>query len=412
MPNTEDVERLKQGVNVWNDWRREHPYYIPDLSAVFLTKAKLTGAYLTRADLTEAKLIKAKLTRADLTEAKLIRAKLTRADLTEAKLIRAKLIRADLTGADLTGADLTGADLTEAKLISAKLTGAKLGGANLVGADLGGANLAAASLGGANLAAASLTGANLTGADLTGADLTGANLTGADLTGADLTRANLSGTTLIKTNFEQAILEDCRIYGISAWNINLKDTLQSNLIITPDDEATITVDNLQVAQFIYLLLNNTEIRAVIDTITSKAVLILGRFTDERKEVLDALRNELRKQNYLPILFDFEKPSSRDLTETIVTLASMSRFIIADITDPKSIPQELMAIVPTLPSAPVQPIILRSHREWAMFEHLRRYPWMLDTFEYDDIPHLLASIASHIIAPAEAKAKELKPKPLR
>jgi hypothetical protein len=31
---------------------------------------------------------------------------------------------------------------------------------------------------------------------------------------------------------------------------------------------------------------------VIDTITSKAVLILGRFTDERKAVLDALREEL------------------------------------------------------------------------------------------------------------------------
>jgi len=49
-----------------------------------------------------------------------------------------------------------------------------------------------------------------------------------------------------------------------------------NLIITDDNEPTITVDNLEVAQFIYLLLNNQKIRDVIDTITSKVVLILGR----------------------------------------------------------------------------------------------------------------------------------------
>ena len=81
-------------------------------------------------------------------------------------------------------------------------------------------------------------------------------------------------------------------------------------------EPEITVDNLEVAQFIYLLLNNERIRHVIDTITSKAVLILGRFTPERKAVLDALREELRKRDYLPVLFDFDKPASKDLTETV------------------------------------------------------------------------------------------------
>jgi hypothetical protein len=52
------------------------------------------------------------------------------------------------------------------------------------------------------------------------------------------------------------------------------------------------VDNIKVAQFIYLLLNNEEVRNVIDTITSKAVLILGRFSDDRKPILNALRDAL------------------------------------------------------------------------------------------------------------------------
>jgi hypothetical protein len=64
------------------------------------------------------------------------------------------------------------------------------------------------------------------------------------------------------------------------------------------------------------MLNNQKIREVIDTITSKAVLTLGRFTDERKAVLDAIREELRKRNYLPILFDFDLPARRNITETV------------------------------------------------------------------------------------------------
>ena len=108
-------------------------------------------------------------------------------------------------------------------------------------------------------------------------------------------------------------------------------------------------DNIEVAQFVYLLLHNEKIRDVIDTIGKKAVLILGRFTAERKAVLDALREELRKRDYLPILFDFDVPATRDITETVSLLARMARFVVADITDARSIPQELSVIVPDLPS---------------------------------------------------------------
>jgi hypothetical protein len=162
---------------------------------------------------------------------------------------------------------------------------------------------------------------------------------------ADLGGADLSYATLVRTNLERANLTGCSVYGISAWNIRLEEATQSNLVITPKDESVIQVDNLEVAQFVYLLLNNERIRSVIDTITSKVVLILGRFTAERKTILDAIRVELRMRNYLPILFDFQKPESRDLTGTVTTLANMARFIIADVTDPSSSPYELGRIVP-------------------------------------------------------------------
>jgi hypothetical protein len=214
---------------------------------------------------------------------------------------------------------------------------------------------------------------------------------------------------LVETNLEGANLTACSVYGISAWNVRLEGSIQSNLVITPENESPIQVDNLEVAQFVYLLLNNEKIRDVIDTIGKKAVLILGRFTTDRKAVLDAIREALRQNGYLPILFDFEKPGTRDTNETIVTLAGMVRFIIADITDPKSIPQELASIVPNLPSVPVQPLLQNGFEPWGMYDHIQRYPWVLPLVPYENREALLTALPLKVIAPAEAKAKEQAPK---
>jgi hypothetical protein len=172
-------------------------------------------------------------------------------------------------------------------------------------------------------------------------------------------------------------------------------------------DETITADSIEVAQFLHLLLRNEKIRYVIDSITSKVVLILGRFSAERKPILDALREELRKRDYLPVLFDFAKPTSRDITETISTLAHMARFVVADITNARSIPQELQLIVPNLASVPVQPLLQIGSPEYGMFEHFKRCPWVLKTFQYRDTAHALASIATSIVGPAERKVKKLR-----
>ena len=356
MANQEHLDILKQGLEVWNQWRGEHPEIQPDLS----------GANLSHADLKEADLEEADLSGTDFSDANLREADLSRANLGGTNFSRATLIKADLWRADLSEAVLYQADMTEA-----------------------------------DLSEANLSGANLSEAELDGVDFREANLSRADLTRANLTRARL-----VETNCTEALLTDCRVYGISAWNVQLDRARQENLVITAADEPTITVDNPKIAQFIYLLLNNTEIREAIDTIAKKAVLILGRFTPERKAILDALRNELRTHNYVPVLFDFDQPQSRDITETVTTLARLARFILADLTDAKSIPQELAFIVPSLPSVPVRPLLHGSQREYSMFEYFTRFPWVLPIHRYTDLPGLLISFKEQVIRPAEQKVQEL------
>jgi hypothetical protein len=65
-------------------------------------------------------------------------------------------------------------------------------------------------------------------------------------------------------------------------------------------------------------------------------------------------------------------------------------------DAKSIPQELSVVVPNLPSVTVIPVIHESQSEYSMFEHFKRYPWVLPTIEYRSIEHLLKALRGRIV----------------
>jgi uncharacterized protein YjbI with pentapeptide repeats len=388
------------------DGRGPEPVLRVNLSGAKLGGADLSGANLDKALLGEAELTGANLAGANLNGVILVGVNLSRADLSRVKLTLFTLDNALLREANLTEANLDKAFLIDADLTGANLTGASLDKALLIGADLTGANLSKADLTGANLAGAQLIDAHLIDARLIDADLRRAYLRAADLSGADLSGADLRGATLLDTDFTGADLTGCRIHGVSAWDLKLERTKQQNLVITRRDEPEITVDNIEVAQFIYLMLNNQKVRDVIDTITSKVVLILGRFTAERKGVLDALREELRKRDYLPILFDFAVPATRDTTETVSLLARMARFIIADLTDPSSIPKELETIVPQL-AVPVQPLLEGASRPYAMFKDYWKFEWVLPVYRYEGLEPLLATLAENVIAPAERKVRALE-----
>ncbi|MDD1742684.1 MAG: pentapeptide repeat-containing protein [Methanotrichaceae archaeon] len=400
MANQEQLKILRRGAKVWDEWKRKNSV------AIDLSGANLSNANLRRADLSNAN-----LRRADLSNANLSEAYLSGVHLGEAYLRKANLSWADLRGAYLIGADLREASLSVARLNGADLRRAYLIGAHLMGADLREADLREANLHEADLRRADLREANLREANLREADLKRAYLIGAnlgeadlrraDLREADLREANLRGANFVETTLERTDLTDCKIYGISAWNVKIEGARQKDLVITPENEPIITVDNLEVAQFIYLLLHNEKIRDVIDTIAKKAVLILGRFLPQkRKVVLNALRSELRNRGFLPIVFDFVNPSTKDFTDTIRILAGMSLFVIVDMTNPKSSPLEMQAIVPEY-MTPFVPLIQEGEEPFSMFRdfHIKYKQWVLAPLKYDSPEGLMAVFDKDIIEPA-------------
>jgi hypothetical protein len=237
--------------------------------------------------------------------------------------------------------------------------------------------------------------------------LSDANLTGANLVGADLSGAHLYGTTLVNTDLTDADLTGCRIYGVSAWRLTLKRTKQQNLVITDGEEPEITVDNIEVAQFVYLLLHNEKIRDVIDTIGKKGVLLLGRFTEGRMEVLERLRDKLRDLGFVPMVFNFDKPEIKDFTETVRLLAGLSPLRNVDITNPRSAPLELQAIVPDY-MMPFAPILQEGEKPFAMFVDLQnKYDWVFKPIiGYSSVDQLVEVLEDKIVRRAETKFNQL------
>lgn len=409
MANAGHVDIVRDRIDLWNEWRRKNTKVMPDFSGADLSGLDLAGADLAKADLSGAKLAETNLGGANLARAKLFRADLSQADLGRATLFKANLSQADLAGANLDGADLSGAFLVRANLSGASLLEACLRGASLGQASLFRAKLAKAVLRQASFFKADLSEADLSEADLEGANLQEAVLERANLRGANLTNANLCFAALLKTNLERAVLDGCAVYGTSLWDVNLSGSRQRDLDIMPAQEPVLSVDSLQTAQLVGMLLHHERARYEVFSITLNTVLVIGRFPPERASVLAAVKEALRRGGYSPLVLDFHLPGSGDKNEIVKTLGRMSRFVIADLSGDKRIAETLGAVVHFLPSIPIQPMGEAGAEPGPAAGHYRKYRWVLPFWRFQDVPDLAARIGREVIAPAEEKAAEIRQK---
>lgn len=285
-------------------------------------------------------------------------------------------------------------------LRSAQLEGLDLSEYDLHDAYLRRAHLKGACLDRCKLREANLSGAHLEGASLVEAEMSGANLRAANMQEVDLHNADLKSAILVNTDLRKANLNGAQVYGISAWEVSLDGAQQQDLVVTRPGQPRVTTDDLEIAQFIYVLLNHQKLRNVFNTTTQRGVLILGRFGGGGLDVLRAIATKLRELGYLPIIFDFERPQQRTYTETVITLAGLCSFVIVDLSG-RSVPQELQATVSAI-RMPFIPIIQEGFfphsmvKDFAELDHFFYPP-----IKFEAIEELIEQLPEKIITPAQA-----------
>jgi hypothetical protein len=307
----------------------------------------------------------------------------------------------DLNGFDLRWTRLVGAKLRNVKSWNIQLAGADLSRAKLDQADLSYGHLDGAKFNHARMVQTNLTMVSAQRASFREADLSYANLGGADLRGADLSLAHVSGVNAWRIEIDGSTRQ--KDMKVDVWVDPLEDLVDDqNWAI---EEIAIKTDHLEAAHLMYLVSSRQKMRTIIDALTRKVVLVLGSFGPRRRSVLLALREHLAQMSYAPIVFDFPRPEQRDLIETVALLANMSRFVIADLTRPRSTPLEAMLIAPQV-MVPFAPIIREGESPFAMFAALQaKYDWILDTTRYKDSRHLLRVLGT-IVTSCERKADQL------
>lgn len=345
MANQTHILKVLQGPSVWNEWRTTDAGLVADLSDINFFDLRDEGNYFSIPEYADF-------------------------NFSRCNLNRASLRNCTFSHCDFSSSALPFSDLVSSYFLNCDFSGAQLN-------------------------VSKIGSATFQSCNFTDTELSYCSAEETDFSNSLLIRSKLDNMSLVKANFSRTTIDGVLVYGTSAWDLDLTDSIQKDIQIS-EDYANITVPSIELAQFIALLINNSKIRDVIDTITSKVVLILGSFTKDRKQFLNKIKDELQQAGYVPIIFDFKGPRSRDLTETVSTLASMSKFVVADISAARSIPQELSAIVPHFPSLPVQPIVCSHESEYGMFEHFKRYPWVLNLIKYEaqQLPELVKTIVNN------------------
>lgn len=327
------------------------------------------------------------------------------------KVLYVPFLKADLSGLDLTDfKELQGFDFHKVDFSNCNLKGINFKKSYFRKAWFRNADARNTCFDGSNCEEANFINANLSGSSFLSSVLTKSNfgkstLYRTNFNGADLTNASLKMASLIETKLNRCNLSNCRVYGASIWNAELENSVQDNLSISKHDEFSLTVDSLEIAQFLYLIASNKKFQTVIETLTSKIILILGRFTKERKQILDRIKGELTKKNYVPVIFDFHKPNNKDFIEPVLLIAQLAKFVIADFSDAKLILEEVPAIARSS-STVILPIIERTQDEPLTLRNLYNLRSVSKTFIYNNEEHLISNLIDPIIKQGQNILDEL------
>lgn len=280
MANEEHIALLKQGAKSWNQWRKDNPTIIPDLSKANLhntdlsffdlhrvnfSQANLSNTYLNQANLIQANLQGTNLLSTDLRGANLQDANFNYAILRQTQIDSSTVISSkarlvwEIVNQGAVGKNLSGADLRQTNLFRVNFSNADLSFVDLRESNLSGANFSDAYLPKANLERANLERADLSNAYLSHANLKQANLSGTSLDGAYLRDADLQFVNWQTAQMNRQTIIESKWHLV--WEIVNQNAVKKNLSGSDLSNANLRGVNFSEAELNNTNLSNCDLRA-------------------------------------------------------------------------------------------------------------------------------------------------------
>ncbi len=225
MANPEHSAILKEGVSIWNDWRKNNPEIIPDLKGITLIGQNLGGFNLSKANLIDSDLRSAQFDDADFSSA----------DLTGVRLTKTTVRNANFIGSFLKDAILILTQFEATRLNSAILVGANFEGSKFTNCDLSNADISNTRLSNLNIIAGDMKGIRLNKSQIINSIFTKINLNQAKFNGVyidnsefknnDFKQADLSDAILHSTTFMDSIFSYSGFYKTKMYSVDMSNCL-------------------------------------------------------------------------------------------------------------------------------------------------------------------------------------------
>ena len=232
MANQEHLNIFRQGVSVWNEWRREN----------YNLKADLSYTDLSYIDFSNTSILSADMSHADLSEANLTEANFLSVDLSNSTFQNANFIKVvfsksmNLAGYSSVEMQIFGSDPTKYNLSNTDLRytifkKANFSEVNFSGTDMKNIQFSSANIINSNFAKIDFRCLDLSGANFIESDLRNLELKRYRLEGSNLSKSNLSGMDLKNINFQEIDLSGANLKDVNLSSANLKRAILSDAVI-------------------------------------------------------------------------------------------------------------------------------------------------------------------------------------
>lgn len=281
--------------------------------------SNLSNCIFDNADLSETNFTYAIVNKSSLWNSNICQANLSNSKFTSCNLERAFIEESNLSNSDFTNSNLKFLKVSKSIFFHSILTNTIISLGNFTSNDM---------------TLVSLNNAIAHKTKFIDTILNYSNCYNIDASRSNFIRCNMQMAQFSDANLTNSTFIECKIYGTSFWNIKDNGIMTQSLDLSKKVDNSLLTDEIKFAPLLFLIENNNYFIEIINVIRLKAILILGKDSGVSYKKLKKIQAVLKKNGLIGIIAKEQGDILSDsILRKIATLATMSKFVIIENSEP-------------------------------------------------------------------------------